>query len=91
MFSSFKGKIGYIGAMGVKLDLEKAYDLINWEFIQYVLSRFEFAEKWVSFIMEHITSTSFSVLINGNAHGYFYLKRGIRQGDVYPHIFSFFV
>lgn len=54
---------GRIGAMGVKLDLEKAYDYLNWDYILYVLLRFGFDNCWVELIMECITSPSFYVLI----------------------------
>lgn len=78
MFLSFKSKKSYAGANEIKLDLEKGYDFLNWDFIRFVLLKFGFVEKWVNLIMECITSMSFSVLINDTTHGYFYPKHGIR-------------
>lgn len=56
--------------MGIKLDLEKAYDFLNCDYIEYVLLRFGFAVRWVNLVMECIKSSSFSVLMNGSTHGY---------------------
>ena len=88
LFACFNRKKGRMGDLAIKLDLEKAYDLLNWDYIKCILERFGFCQRWINLIMECITSTSFSVNINGESHGYFNASRGIRQGDpLSPYIF----
>jgi hypothetical protein len=64
-----------------KLDMEKAYDHINWEFLLYLLRRCGFGEKWFSWIAHCILLVRFSVLINGLPVGFFGSSREVRQGD----------
>ena len=64
-----------------KLNIEKAYDQINWNCILKVLQKMGFGAKWVNWIRRCITTTSFSVMINGSPEGFFNNTRGLRQGD----------
>ena len=71
-----------------KLDIKKAYDKINWNFIVMVLKTLGFGEKWIGWIKWCISMTSFSILINGNPVGFFNNSRGLRQGDsLSPYLF----
>jgi hypothetical protein len=64
-----------------KLDMDKAYDHVNWSFLLYLLRRCGFGEKWCSWIQHCISSTRFSMLINGVPSGFFGSSHGVRQGD----------
>ncbi|GJU10631.1 hypothetical protein Tco_1133027 [Tanacetum coccineum] len=72
-----------------KVDIQKAYDTVDWAFMKNVLVGFGFHPRMVGWIMECVTSMYFSICINGNLHGYFKGKRGLRQGDpMSPYLFS---
>jgi hypothetical protein len=64
-----------------KLDIEKAYDHVNWQFLLYLLDRYGFPGKWWQWIYYCISTVQFSILINGSPKGFFGSTRGIRQGD----------
>jgi len=64
-----------------KLDIEKVYDHVNWDFLFYVMKRMGFGERWISWIRHCISSASFAVLVNGSPTESFLASRGICQGD----------
>ena len=71
-----------------KLDMEKAYDQINWNFILTLLMEMGFGTKWIGWIRWCISTTSFSVHLNDSPVGYFRSSRGLRQGDpLSPYLF----
>nr|GEW26151.1 hypothetical protein [Tanacetum cinerariifolium] len=72
-----------------KVDIQKAYDTVDWNFLKDILLGFGFHDRLVGWIMECVTSTSFSININGSLHGYFKGKRGLRQGNpLSPYLFT---
>jgi len=65
----------------VKLDFEKAYDSVSWEFLFYIMRILGFCEKWIQWIRACLESASVSVLVNGSPTKEFKPSRGLRQGD----------
>ena len=70
-----------LSGMLVKLDIAKAYDKLNWQFIRKMLEVFGFSVTWVNWIMHLISSALFSILVNGVPSGIINPTRGIHQGD----------
>jgi hypothetical protein len=65
----------------LKLDFEKAFDMIEHEVIISMLRHKGFSEKWVSWVQAILSSSTFQVLLNGVPRKSFRCKRGVRQGD----------
>lgn len=64
-----------------KVDYEKAYDSVSWEFLAYMMRRMHFCRKWIQWIMSCLKSSSVSVLVNGSPCEEFMMTKGLRQGD----------
>ena len=74
--------------MALKLDISKAYDRVEWNFLQGIMIKLGFPDKRIQWVMGCVTTPSFSILINGKEYGNIWPSRGIRQGDPFsPYMF----
>ena len=81
-------KFGQPGLL-CKLDIEKAFDHVNWGFLSQMLERCSFSVKWRRWTSFCLSIVHFSILINGSPHEFFGSSRGLRQG--YPRSSLLFV
>ena len=79
-----KGENGLI----CKLDIGKVYDSINWQFMLKVMEKMGFSSKWLRWMWWCISTTKFSVMVNGTPVGFFSSSKGLRQGNpLSPYLF----
>lgn len=81
-------KKGKKGVMAIKVDLEKAYDRIQWDFIGETLATIGFEEHFIRIIIKCLTTARMKIMWNGSLSEDFNMERGIRHGDsISPYIF----
>ena len=79
---------GKRGLMAIKLNMSKAYDRVEWEFLEAMMRKLGFQEEWIRLIMMCVTTVSYLVLINREPKGKIIPTRGLRQVDrISPYLF----
>ncbi|GJV38278.1 RNA-directed DNA polymerase, eukaryota, partial [Tanacetum coccineum] len=68
-------------ALIFKVDFEKAFDSVRWDFVDDVLNKFGFGERWRTWIQSCLRSSRGSILVNGSPTEEFQFFRGLKQGD----------
>ena len=72
----------------LKLDFSKAYDRVDWDFLRCGLESFGFNNTFLDMVLMLVSSTTFSILINGSLTTFFHTSRGLRQGNpLFPILF----
>ena len=61
--------------------MSKAYDRVKWEYLERLMSRMGFCDRWINLIMICVKTVTYSILVNGEPQGLIQPIRGIRQGD----------
>lgn len=85
---SMKSKKGKLGWFALKIDLEKAYDRLEWGPSVFCLAKNRFSQESCDLIMSCVSTSNTKVVINGRHSEPFHTSIGIRQGDpISPYIF----
>ena len=74
-------RLGKSGVVAMKTNMSKAYDILEWNFLQEIMQKLGFHSKWINLIMQCVGTIQYKILHNGTESDPFLPGRGLRQGD----------
>lgn len=77
--NSKKGKKGY---MTIKVDMTKAYDMVEWDILVTILRTHDFSNSFSDLICKYLSSVHYLILVNGPPYDFFLSTRGIRGSNI---------
>ena len=80
-----------VGWLATKLDMFKAYDRVEWNYLEGLMAKMGFASWWIHLIMSCVRTVSYSMVLNGKHCGKIVPSRGLRQGDPLSPTYFYYV
>src|SRR4051812_32768441 len=77
LLAKLRGKRGRV----FKIDFQKAFDSMDWDYLNFVMEKMEFHKKWKGWISICLNSTIVSILVNGSPTSKFRMEKGLRKSD----------
>ncbi|XP_028554221.1 uncharacterized protein LOC114580528 [Dendrobium catenatum] len=88
IIGNFQHSTKLSGMMALKVDMEQAYDCMDWATLEHVMRLMEFPEQFINWVMCCISFPKFQLIINGCRSDWIYGRSGFRQGcPLSPYLF----